>query len=103
MKSHTKTLTEGPLAKQIFLVSLPLALSNLLQVQANRYQELINPYILVKVLLKRFILTNSRIISIMPRKDIRLMPETSFYLDKVSYYNSSYNDCCDNWKSKPNT
>ena len=32
MKSNTKTLTEGPLAKQIFLVSLPLALSNLLQV-----------------------------------------------------------------------
>ena len=27
MKSNTKTLTEGPLAKQIFLVSLPLALS----------------------------------------------------------------------------
>ena len=25
MKSNTKTLTEGPLAKQIFLVSLPLA------------------------------------------------------------------------------
>ena len=35
MKSHTKTLTEGPLAKQIFLVSLPLALSNLLQVLFN--------------------------------------------------------------------
>ena len=32
MKSTTKTLTEGPLAKQILLVSLPLALSNLLQV-----------------------------------------------------------------------
>ena len=32
MSSSTKTLTEGPLAKQIFLVSLPLALSNLLQV-----------------------------------------------------------------------
>ena len=35
MKSNTKTLTEGPLAKQIFLVSLPLALSNLLQVLFN--------------------------------------------------------------------
>ena len=35
MKSTTKTLTEGPLAKQIFLVSLPLALSNLLQVLFN--------------------------------------------------------------------
>ncbi len=34
-KSTTKTLTEGPLAKQIFLVSLPLALSNLLQVLFN--------------------------------------------------------------------
>ena len=32
MRSTTKTLTEGPLAKQILLVSLPLALSNLLQV-----------------------------------------------------------------------
>ena len=30
MASQTNTLTEGPLAKQIFLVSLPLALSNLL-------------------------------------------------------------------------
>ena len=30
MSSQTNTLTEGPLAKQIFLVSLPLALSNLL-------------------------------------------------------------------------
>ena len=29
---NAKTLTEGPLAKQILLVSLPLALSNLLQV-----------------------------------------------------------------------
>ena len=36
---------------------------------------------LVKVLLKRFILTNSIIISIMPRKDIRLMPEASFGAD----------------------
>lgn len=35
MSSSTKTLTEGPLAKQIFLVSLPLALSNLLQVLFN--------------------------------------------------------------------
>ena len=35
MKSTTKTLTEGPLAKQILLVSLPLALSNLLQVLFN--------------------------------------------------------------------
>lgn len=35
MKSHTKTLTEGPLAKQILLVSLPLVLSNLLQVLFN--------------------------------------------------------------------
>ena len=35
MKSNTITLTEGPLAKQIFLVSLPLALSNLLQVLFN--------------------------------------------------------------------
>ena len=32
MASQTNTLTEGPLAKQIFLVSLPLALSTLLQV-----------------------------------------------------------------------
>ena len=35
MKSTAKTLTEGPLAKQILLVSLPLALSNLLQVLFN--------------------------------------------------------------------
>ena len=35
MKSTTKTLTEGPLAKQILLVSLPLALSNLLQILFN--------------------------------------------------------------------
>jgi len=35
MKSNTKTLTEGPLAKQILLVSLPLVLSNLLQVLFN--------------------------------------------------------------------
>ena len=35
MSSNTKTLTEGPLAKQIFLVSLPLAFSNLLQVLFN--------------------------------------------------------------------
>ena len=35
MKPTTKTLTEGPLAKQILLVSLPLALSNLLQVLFN--------------------------------------------------------------------
>ena len=35
MKSNTKSLTEGPLAKQILLVSLPLALSNLLQVLFN--------------------------------------------------------------------
>ena len=35
MSSNTKTLTEGPLAKQILLVSLPLALSNLLQVLFN--------------------------------------------------------------------
>ena len=35
MSSQTNTLTEGPLAKQIFLVSLPLALSNLLQVLFN--------------------------------------------------------------------
>ena len=32
---NAKTLTEGPLAKQILLVSLPLALSNLLQVLFN--------------------------------------------------------------------
>ena len=36
MASQTNTLTEGPLAKQIFLVSLPLALSNLLQVLFNK-------------------------------------------------------------------
>ena len=30
---NAKTLTEGPLAKQILLVSLPLALSNLLDKQ----------------------------------------------------------------------
>ena len=35
MSSSTKSLTEGPLAKQILLVSLPLALSNLLQVLFN--------------------------------------------------------------------
>ena len=35
MKSSTRSLTEGPLAKQILLVSLPLALSNLLQVLFN--------------------------------------------------------------------
>lgn len=35
MRSTSKTLTEGPLAKQILLVSLPLALSNLLQVLFN--------------------------------------------------------------------
>ena len=35
MKSTTKTLTEGPLARQILLVSLPLMLSNLLQVLFN--------------------------------------------------------------------
>ena len=35
MSSSAKSLTEGPLAKQIFLVSLPLALSNLLQVLFN--------------------------------------------------------------------
>ena len=35
MSSNTKTLTEGPLAKQILLVSLPLAFSNLLQVLFN--------------------------------------------------------------------
>jgi hypothetical protein len=29
MSSSAKSLTEGPLAKQIFLVSLPLVLSNL--------------------------------------------------------------------------
>ena len=35
MSSSAKSLTEGPLAKQILLVSLPLALSNLLQVLFN--------------------------------------------------------------------
>ena len=35
MSSTSKTLTEGPLAKQILLVSLPLMLSNLLQVLFN--------------------------------------------------------------------
>ncbi len=35
MSSTTKTLTKGPLAKQILLVALPLALSNLLQVLFN--------------------------------------------------------------------
>ena len=35
MKSSTRSLTDGPLAKQILLVSLPLALSNLLQVLFN--------------------------------------------------------------------
>ena len=35
MSSSTKSLTEGPLAKQILLVSLPLVLSNLLQVLFN--------------------------------------------------------------------
>ena len=35
MSSASKTLTEGPLARQILLVSLPLALSNLLQVLFN--------------------------------------------------------------------
>lgn len=35
MKSNAKSLTEGPLAKQILLFSLPLALSNLLQVMFN--------------------------------------------------------------------
>ena len=35
MKSSTRSLTEGPLAKQILLVSLPLVLSNLLQVLFN--------------------------------------------------------------------
>ena len=35
MSSTTRSLTEGPLAKQILLVSLPLALSNLLQVLFN--------------------------------------------------------------------
>ena len=33
MSSQTNTLTEGPLAKHMFLVSLPLALSNLLVVR----------------------------------------------------------------------
>ena len=35
LSSTSKTLTEGPLAKQILLVSLPLMLSNLLQVLFN--------------------------------------------------------------------
>ena len=35
MSSSAKSLTEGPLAKQILLVSLPLVLSNLLQVLFN--------------------------------------------------------------------
>ena len=35
MSSATKTLTEGSLPRQILLVSLPLALSNLLQVLFN--------------------------------------------------------------------
>ena len=35
MKSTARSLTEGPLAKQILMVSLPLALSNLLQVLFN--------------------------------------------------------------------
>ena len=35
MSSASKTLTEGPLARQILLVSLPLALSNLMQVLFN--------------------------------------------------------------------
>ncbi len=35
MVPSTKSLTEGPLAKQILLVSLPLVLSNLLQVLFN--------------------------------------------------------------------
>lgn len=35
MSSSAKTMTEGPLAKQILLVSLPLAASNLLQVLFN--------------------------------------------------------------------
>ena len=35
MISSAKSLTEGPLAKQILLVSLPLVLSNLLQVLFN--------------------------------------------------------------------
>ena len=34
--SKSKTMIEGPLAKQILLVSLPLALSNLLQILFNR-------------------------------------------------------------------
>ena len=37
---NAKTLTEGPLAKQILLVSLPLALSNLLQVLFNMSDEI---------------------------------------------------------------
>ena len=39
MSSQTNTLTEGPLAKQIFLVSLPLALSNLLQVLTVQHKN----------------------------------------------------------------
>ena len=35
MKSTARSLTEGPLARQILMVSLPLALSNLLQVLFN--------------------------------------------------------------------
>ena len=35
MKSTVRSLTEGPLARQILIVSLPLALSNLLQVLFN--------------------------------------------------------------------
>ena len=35
MKSTARSLTEGPLARQILIVSLPLALSNLLQVLFN--------------------------------------------------------------------
>ena len=37
MKSNTQTLTEGPLAKQILLVSLPLATA-FLQVQTTLYR-----------------------------------------------------------------
>ena len=33
--AKSKSMTEGPLAKQILLVSLPLALSNLLQILFN--------------------------------------------------------------------
>ena len=35
MSSSAKSLTEGPLAKQILLVSLPLVLSNLLLFQLH--------------------------------------------------------------------